>query len=1426
MKSPKLFSLTGNFASRKRRAALLCSLFAVLLASPFFWFRVSADAPPAPLKPASGQESPDELTYGVAETVGAGKTVSVRDLKTIAKLNSLKKAAQAELEEKEVEDESEFFIQRRRMLSNPPDSPAVSAWPLRDAVASNVGDAVRNSPQTVNRNFLGIIRTEAGGATPPDSHGAVGPTQVILAVNLYVKSFNKTTGNPDGVLNLSLNTFFSSVSEGGGLFDPRIKFDPISRRWFLSALTNATTNRIVLAVSSGPEITNSSSFTFYSFAAIDGGGSEAGTPFADFDTLGIDAKGVYIGVNVFNASRDTVIGSTVFVLNKPRLLSQNPTLTVTAFRRLNNGSGPGPSTPHVADNPDPAATEAYLIGHDNVSLGLLVLRRIVGADTLTPAISGNLNLTVPTTAPPINVPIRGRSVDGLDSLDDRLVEPKVRNGRLWTAQNIQVDANGVASSSGGRTGSRWYEIGNLSTTPTLIQAGTLFSNAAASPDSFWMPSIGITGQGHAALGCSAAGPNRFPDIVYAGRLRGDQPGALRSPTTAVTGTNSYFLISNRWGDYSQVATDPDDDMTMWTFQEYAPSISEWGVRAIQLVAPPPATIAGVSPASAAQGQTLDVTVTGTATNGEGFYTPPAPFPKKIAANFGPGVVVNRVTVNSPTQAVFNITVQGGATTGIRNLTVTNPDGQATTASNVFTVNAGCAAPIAVSPATLPDGIANVAYVAQTAVAAGGVAPYAFTVATGPLPPGLALSSGGVLSGTPTATGTFTFTILATDNAGCTGGNTYTITVGTPVLAQGAVSVTSGNTVIEPNECNTLTVALSNFGTSEAGNVSATLSTTTPGVTITNAGSAYPTIPAGGASRTNTTAFQISTSSGITCFSTISFTLNVTYAGGSATFNFTRGVGQPAGTNYAFTATSGATIPGTPGGGTLVPGTQFDDGIADVPLPNFTFLVYGVPVSTILVDTNGNLRIDSAGSTLPTNGNLPSSLFPGGSPILLPYWDDLDMSPSVTNGGGIYTQTVGTAPNRQFVVEWRARRRVENQTLGNVDTNFAVVFNENSNRFSYVYALTGAGAFEGGASATVGVQGDTVGTNFTQFSINSPALTNGLRLDAAFPSAICSSGAGPCAACVYQVAPASLSVPAKATTGSLAVTTSAGCNWTAASNAPWLTVLSGAAGSGNGTVQIRAASNESGSARSGTLTVAGQTVTVNQARPNASTPGQYRPSNGFVYVRNTNDTGIANNEFFYGVASDIPIAGDWDGDGVDTIGIYRDGQFFLRNSNNTGNADLNFAFGAPGDLPIAGDWDGDGIDTVGLVRGNLVFLRNSNTTGAPDVTLVYGTGTDIYIAGDWNGDGIDTIGCFRPTNGFVYLRNTNTTGIADLEFFYGIAGDKPVAGDWNADGIDTIGIVRGNQWFLRNTNTTGFADINFVYGTTTDVPIVGDWDGQP
>ncbi|HVF91463.1 MAG TPA: NBR1-Ig-like domain-containing protein, partial [Blastocatellia bacterium] len=114
----------------------------------------------------------------------------------------------------------------------------------------------------------------------------------------------------------------------------------------------------------------------------------------------------------------------------------------------------------------------------------------------------------------------------------------------------------------------------------------------------------------------------------------------------------------------------------------------------------------------------------------------------------------------------------------------------------------------------------------------------------------------------------------------------------------------------------------------------------------------------------------------------------------------------------------------------------------------------------------------------------------------------------------------------------------------------------------------------------------------------------------------------------------------------------------------------------------------------------------------TTTGVFRPTNGSLYLKNLNTTGFADMLLTYGIPNDYPVSGDWNGDGIDTIGIYRDGNFFLRNSNTNGVADMVIAFGAPGDQPVVGDWDGDGIDTIGVYRNGTFFLRNSNTPGSP------------------------------------------------------------------------------------------------------------------
>lgn len=338
----------------------------------------------------------------------------------------------------------------------------------------------------------------------------------------------------------------------------------------------------------------------------------------------------------------------------------------------------------------------------------------------------------------------------------------------------------------------------------------------------------------------------------------------------------------------------------------------------------------------------------------------------------------------------------------------------------------------------------------------------------------------------------------------------------PVLSNSAQQLTTGNGLIEPNECNDLTVTLSNTGTATATGVSAVLSTSTPNVTISQPNASFADIPAG-QSRSNTVPFQISTGSALVCFTNINLTLTVSYTGGGSPYvsNFSLPVGQAGAGNYSFATATGATIPA---GGALVAGSQADDAVVDLAVPaGFNFSVYGTTVnggSTLRVSTNGNLQIvNTGGSSEYANSAIPSAgtgnslgSFPASLPVLMPYWDDLDTRTAQVSGGGIYQQVTGTAPNRKWIIEWRGEP--VNQSGNAIAVNFAIEFSEASNQFRYLYALTG-GTGANGASATIGVQSATTGSIFTQHSFNTASVTPGQILTATLPAAICNSGSGPC-----------------------------------------------------------------------------------------------------------------------------------------------------------------------------------------------------------------------------------------------------------------------------------------------------------------------------
>ncbi|HVX58688.1 MAG TPA: hypothetical protein VG964_03040 [Candidatus Saccharimonadales bacterium] len=166
----------------------------------------------------------------------------------------------------------------------------------------------------------------------------------------------------------------------------------------------------------------------------------------------------------------------------------------------------------------------------------------------------------------------------------------------------------------------------------------------------------------------------------------------------------------------------------------------------------------------------------------------------------------------------------------------------------------------------------------------------------------------------------------------------------------------------------------------------------------------------------------------------------------------------------------------------------------------------------------------------------------------------------------------------------------------------------------------------------------------------------------------------------------------------------------------------------------------------------------------------------------------NEVFAYGRTTDKPLVGDWNGDGKDTAGIFRDGYFYLDN-NDDGITDTVVRLGRGSDTPLVGDWTGSGHDSVGVWRAGMFYLDNNND-GVADTAIRFGKTTDTPIVGDWNGNGTDSIGVRRDSNKTFYMDNNND-GVADLSSTFGKSTDTPIVGDWNGNNTDAPGVWRGD-----------------------------------
>lgn len=233
----------------------------------------------------------------------------------------------------------------------------------------------------------------------------------------------------------------------------------------------------------------------------------------------------------------------------------------------------------------------------------------------------------------------------------------------------------------------------------------------------------------------------------------------------------------------------------------------------------------------------------------------------------------------------------------------------------------------------------------------------------------------------------------------------------------------------------------------------------------------------------------------------------------------------------------------------------------------------------------------------------------------------------------------------------------------------------------------------------------------------------------------------------------------------------------------------------------------------------------------SSPGN--PCNGRCFHLKNSFTGGPADVFFHdGQPATQILYGDWDGDGVDSLGFRNGTSYVLKNTHASSPVYTSFSYGRADDRVLVGDWDGDGDDSLGLRRGNIYHLKDTLGGGNADRQLAYGRVDDVVLVGDWDGaaagNGTDTLAVRRGNT--YYFANSFAGGPADDVAVYGRPDDAVLVGDWDGGGADTLGIDtlavrRGSTYFLKNSISSGNADITFSYGRADDITFTGDWDGD-
>ena len=442
---------------------------------------------------------------------------------------------------------------------------------------------------------------------PPDPNGAVGKTQYVQMVNDALQVFDKLTGASllDPIPISSIWAGFGGPCAIKGEGDPIVVYDRLADRWVISQFAQPAgatePQNECIAVSQTGDATGA--WYRYDFHLT--------FRFSDYPKLGVWPDGYYMSAIMFRTEDDPFdpgasIGVKPFVFDRAKMLVGDPTATLQTTQKpvsddfflpsdLDGVIPPPAGAPNhfvavtiaaAAAAPAPLyKVWAFHVDWNHPANSNFTLRANVPAADFT-VLKCPTNVHCETCAgcvPQLGVP------DPLDGIADRLMfrnaYRRFPDGRESMLNNFTVAADSVA-------GIRWFELRRR-----LPGNWSLRQQRTYRPDSTWrwMGSIASDNQGNIALGFSASSDTIHPQIRYAGRLATDPLNILSGERHLFDGTGSQIdrpcdpdedpecvpePPTYRWGDYSDMTVDPEDDCTFYYTNEYYKKTSEfyWKTR--------------------------------------------------------------------------------------------------------------------------------------------------------------------------------------------------------------------------------------------------------------------------------------------------------------------------------------------------------------------------------------------------------------------------------------------------------------------------------------------------------------------------------------------------------------------------------------------------------------------------------------------------------------------------------------------------------------------------------------------------------------------------------------------------------------------------------------------------------------------------------